>query len=249
MPEENGSGQGYQVKLEHVFEGPMDLLVHLIRKNELDIYDIPIAFITERFLEYIDWMKAMNINVAADFLVMAATLAHIKSRTLLPGSTPESDKDEDPRDAIAGPLIEYIRMKAAADLLSGRNILNTDVFSRPAPGKNSLPESGDTLSGPGAIDADVFELAINWRDLLEKASPAIQYEITPERISVRDRMTEILALLEKKGAMTFSEIASTMPKERSELVICFLAVLEIARLNLIRIPENTGNGDFTLYTL
>ena len=130
MEQQDVFEQAYQVRLAHVFEGPMDLLVHLIRKNELDIYDIPIAFITERFLAYIEWMKTMNINVAADFLVMAATLAHIKSRTLLPDSQPESREDEDPRDAIAGPIIEYLRMKSAAKGLAERNILNQDVFGR-----------------------------------------------------------------------------------------------------------------------
>ncbi len=243
MPAETFSEDAYQVKLAHVFEGPMDLLVHLIRKNELDIYDIPIAFITERFLAYIEWMKAMNINVAADFLVMAATLAHIKSKTLLPDPKPAEDGDEDPRDAIAGPLIEYIRMKAAADMLSRRDILDEDVFvCRPA----------DQDRGPSSAErpvaADVFELARTWLELIERASPALTYEITPERISVRDRMTEILNLLEEKGTITFLELLSG-ETDRNELVVSFLAILEIARLHLVQISENKRNGDFTLYAL
>ena len=243
MPEEHASEQAYQVKLEHVFEGPMDLLVHLIRKNELDIYDIPIAFITERFLEYIEWMKAMNINVAADFLVMAATLAHIKSKTLLPDAKPDTDEDEDPRNAIAGPLIEYIRMKAAAEMLALRNVLNEDVFSgSPAAADRAVPIAEKP------VEADVFELGRTWRDLIERASPAITYEITPERISVRDRMTEILDILEEKGTMTFAELISAQT-DRSELVISFLAVLEIARLHLVQISEHAGDGDFTFYAL
>ncbi len=243
MPEEHFSEEGYQVKLAHVFEGPMDLLVHLIRKNELDIYDIPIAFITERFLEYIAWMKAMNINVAADFLVMAATLAHIKSRTLLPGAKPDPDEDEDPRDAIAGPLIEYIRMKAASEILARRNILGEDVFPcRPAEADRTATSAQTPVAG------DLFELARTWREMIERASPALTYEITPERISVRDRMTEILFLLEEKGTLSFRELLSAKP-DRDELVISFLAVLEIARLHLVQISESPQNGDFTLYAL
>lgn len=242
MPEEGFSEQAYQVKLAHVFEGPMDLLIHLIRKNELDIYDIPIAFITERFLEYIAWMKSMNINVAADFLVMAATLAHIKSKTLLPDAKADDEDEEDPRDAIAGPLLEYIRMKAAAEALAGRNILNEDVYSRsPAETKLSLPPEEQP------VDADVIELARTWHDLVERASPALAYEITPERISVKDKMTQILNLLEQTEIITFSELAS-MQVDRSELVVAFLAVLEIVRMNLVRISD-VKNGAFTLHAL
>ena len=243
MPEENATEQTYQVKLAHVFEGPMDLLLHLIRKNELDIYDIPIAFITERFLEYIEWMKAMNINVAADFLVMAATLAHIKSKTLLPDSKPDPDEAEDPRDAIAGPLIEYIRMKAAAEALAGRNILGEDVFARsPAEADQARP------SADVPVEGDVFELARTWRSIIERATPALSYEITPERISVKDRMTEILNLLAEKETVAFTALVSP-GENRSEVVVSFLAVLEIARLNLAEISGPSGNGDFTIKAL
>ena len=243
MEQQDVFEQAYQVRLAHVFEGPMDLLVHLIRKNELDIYDIPIAFITERFLAYIEWMKTMNINVAADFLVMAATLAHIKSRTLLPDSQPESREDEDPRDAIAGPIIEYLRMKSAAKGLAERNILNQDVFGRkPAEKDRRIPLE------ERPIKADLFELALAWQSLIERASPSIIYEITPERISVRDRMTEIIELLEEKGTVTFLELVSANTT-RSDVVVSFLAVLEIARLNLVRISDENRDGGFTLYAL
>lgn len=118
----------YEVKLE-IFEGPMDLLLHLIRKNEVDIFDIPIAMITDQYLEYIDMLKALNINVAGDFLVMASTLVHIKSRMLLPDH--DEDEDEvDPREEIAEQLMEYIRLKEVAGELSEREILGRDVFHR-----------------------------------------------------------------------------------------------------------------------
>ena len=120
----------YQIHLEDVFEGPMDLLVHLIKKNEVDIYDIPIALITRQYLEYLEWMKSLNIEFAGDFIVMASTLTHIKSRMLLPAYENEEDDDEDPRNAIARPLIEYLQMKNAAQQLASRDLLGDTTFVR-----------------------------------------------------------------------------------------------------------------------
>ena len=125
----------YKVRLEDIFEGPMELLVHLIKKHEVDIYDIPIALITKQYLEYLEWMKAMNIDMAGDFLVMASTLAQIKSRMLIPAHENEND-DEDPRLELVRPLEEYLRMKSAAERLSERDLLGEDTFVRnPAPGR------------------------------------------------------------------------------------------------------------------
>ena len=107
----------YKVQLENIFEGPMDLLVHLIKKNELDIYDIPIAMVTEQYLQYLEWMKIMNIDFAGDFIVMASTLTQIKSRMLLPASA-DQEAEDDPRQEIIKPLIEYLQMKSAAEQLS-----------------------------------------------------------------------------------------------------------------------------------
>ena len=122
----------YQIQLEDLFEGPMDLLLHLIKKNELDIYDIPIAFITRQFLDYLEWMKAMNIEFAGDFIVMAATLTQIKSRMLLPAYDSQEEDDDDPRSAIARPLIEYLQMKNAAEQLASRDLLGDKTFVRSA---------------------------------------------------------------------------------------------------------------------
>ena len=119
----------YKIELEDVFEGPMDLLLHLIRKNEVDIYDIPIALITRKYLEYLDWMKMMNIDYAGDFLVMAATLAQVKSRTLLPTHGNE-DEEEDPRMELTRPLIEYLQMQSVAEQLGERDMLGENTFVR-----------------------------------------------------------------------------------------------------------------------
>jgi len=123
------TNESYQVKLDNVFEGPMDLLVHLIKKNEVDIYDIPIALVTNQYLEYLEWMKSLNIDVAGDFLVMAATLTQIKSRMLLPAHE-GGEEEDDPRMEIAKPLEEYLQMKSAAEHLTERNRLGETTFIR-----------------------------------------------------------------------------------------------------------------------
>ncbi len=120
----------YEIKLDKVFEGPMALLVHLIKKNEVDIYDIPIAVITQQYLEYLEWIKLMNIDFAGDFLVMASTLTQIKSRMLLPTHGIEED-EEDPRLALTKPLQEYLEMQSVAEQLANRNLLGEHTFVRP----------------------------------------------------------------------------------------------------------------------
>ena len=129
----------YRVQLDEIFEGPMDLLVHLIRKNELDIYDIPIALITEQYLEYLEWMQAMNIDYAGDFLLMASTLTQLKSRMLLPVHEGE-DEEEDLMQEITRPLVEYLQMKSVADQLVERNLLGEKTFIR-------TPDRGEFLNG------------------------------------------------------------------------------------------------------
>ncbi len=119
----------YEVKIENIFEGPMDLLVFLIKKNEVDIYDIPIALITDQFLEYIEWMESMSIDFAGDFIVMASTLIQIKSKLLLPLNNPRSE-DEDPRMEVVRPILEYMQIRSASEELLVKNILGEDIFSR-----------------------------------------------------------------------------------------------------------------------
>ena len=131
-PQDEGEDDRYRVKLENVFEGPMDLLVHLIKKAEVDIYDIPISQITEQYLNYLEWMKQMNIDFAGDFVLMASTLTHIKSRMLLPAQEGE-EEEEDPRLEITRPLLEYLRIKSAAEQLAERNLLGE---------KNLHPQTG-----------------------------------------------------------------------------------------------------------
>ncbi|MBA7642962.1 Segregation and condensation protein A [subsurface metagenome] len=146
----------YEVKLE-IFEGPLDLLLHLINKNEVDIFDIPIATITDQYLGYLELMKTLNINVAGDFLVMASTLIHIKSKMLLPGSH-EDDEEEDPRTEIMRPLLEYMQFKEMAEAFSEREILDRDVFARTV-----IPYFQDGVTGEEPeLDVNLFQLIDAW---------------------------------------------------------------------------------------
>jgi segregation and condensation protein A len=233
----------YEIKLENIFEGPMDLLVHLIKKNEVDIYDIPISLITEQFLAYLEWMQSLSIEVAGDFLVMAATLVQIKSRMLLPDPADDgsADDDEDPRMAIAGPLLEYLKMKSISEQLGRRPVLNADVFSRPTD-QNLFPaDPGDAL-----VRADIFELIQAYHRLMKRSSGHNGIQITPERVSIKERMTEIIGVIEKKGTLAFRELLGGRP-EKIDIVITFLAMLEMVRLNLIHVIQGENIGELRLF--
>ncbi len=230
--------QPYKVDLE-IFQGPMDLLVHLIRKDEVDIQDIPIASITEQFLQYIDILKALDIDFAGDFLVMAATLAKIKSKTLLPAQ--ENDEEEDPRMEIVRPLMEYIQMKEAAEKLHERDILGDKTFVRSIKKKDLDFDPGEQM-----IKVGLFELIDAFQKILENVSIDKKLELTADRISVKDRITEILELLEKKGNATFTELfASNINK--NEVIVTFLAILEMVKLNLVQIAQHIQTGVIRLF--
>jgi len=234
MPEEI-----YKVQLENIFEGPMDLLFHLIKKNELDIYDIPIAMVTEQYLQYLDWIKTMNIDYAGDFIVMASTLAQIKSRMLLPAA--EGEEDDDPRHEIIKPLMEYLQMKSAAEQLSERELLGEDTFIRGRDRKEIL-----TYQEEAYVKVGLFELIDAFQKILDKIPGDLQMEFTADKISVKERITQITDILEAKGSTTFEELFSEHP-DKSEVIITFLALLEMVRLTLVRIVQHTQTGVMRLF--
>jgi segregation and condensation protein A len=230
----------YQVRLENVFEGPMDLLVHLIRKNEVDIYDIPIAAITAQFLEYLEWMKAMNIDVAGDFIVMAATLTHIKSRLLLP--VYEGDEEAaDPRLEIARPLLEYLQMKAAAEELASRNLLGESTFVRPV-SREALPPAPEEQ----IVQVGLFELIDAFKRILDNLSAEHRVELQTDRISVRERINQLVDLFELKGTLTFTELFAA-DATRHDIIVTFLAVLEMVKLHLLRLTQHVPSGVIRLF--
>jgi segregation and condensation protein A len=229
----------YSIKID-IFEGPMDLLVYLVRKNDVDIYNIPVAMITEQYLAYLDLMELMNIDYAGDFLYMAATLAHIKSKMLLP-SQDNDDDEEDPRMEIARPLLEYLRLKSAADYLTDRDILGRDTFAG-----NPPPEENDGSSDDEQmISIGLFELVEAFRHISEKEYKSHSVDFSTKRMSVKDRIIEILAVLEKKPSIQFHELLENN-MEKHTLVLTFLAILEMAKLNLIEIRQHIQNGMITV---
>ena len=229
----------YEVKLE-IFEGPLDLLLHLINKNEVDIFDIPIATITDQYLGYLELMKTFNINVAGDFLVMASTLIHIKSKMLLPSSH-EDDDEEDPRTEIIQPLLEYIQFKEIAEAFSERELLDRDVFARTvAP----YFQDGITAEEP-ELDVSLFQLIDAFKRIVDQRLPGVKLTVQPEQWSVKDKTELIISQLKEKGAMFFREIFSE-DRTVSEFVVTFLALLELVHRGLVRVFQSTSERDIRL---
>src|SRR5688572_23183438 len=184
--------EAYPVRLQN-FEGPLDLLLHLIKKHEVDIYDIPIALITTQYIEYIDLMQELNLDVAGEFLVMAATLIHIKSRTLLPRPDPAQDDgpDEDPREALVRRLLEHQKYKAAAELLHDRETVRSAQFMRP---DASVAEAAGDEYEP-ELEVDLFTLIAAFKGVLARASRRTAMVLPPEQISIELRIDQLLARL------------------------------------------------------
>ena len=240
-PDDRTDGlDGYAVKLA-VFEGPLDLLLHLIRQSEVEITDIPIQRIAEQYLETIELMQELDLDVAAEYLVMAATLALIKSRMLLPNEVEDEEEGLDPRAELVQRLLEYQRFKEAAETLSHRRLLNRDVWSVVGPGPEKTPES------EREIEVGLFELVAAFKDVLDNAKGgSFKHEVETESVTVRDRMLVVMDLLEENETVEFMRIFE-MPGEtggaptRPVLVATFLAVLELARLSALRIYQGLSD--------
>lgn len=223
----------YTVKVD-IFEGPLDLLLHLIKQNQLDIYDIPIALITEQYLEYIRIMKVLDLTIAGEFLVMAATLMYIKSRMLLPTSVEDEEEEGvDPRAELVERLVEYKRFKEAAFHLSHQPLLGRDVFIRP---------TQEIEAEAGEIEADLFHLIDALRELLKRQEVDDFHEITLERITLREKIRELYERLHEVGeAVPFSKLFAPLAS-RVELIITFLALLELIRSGMLRAYQRNAFG-------
>lgn len=215
--------------------------MHLVRKNEVDLYDIPIALIAEQYLEYIKLMKVMNIDVAGNFLVMAATLAHIKSRMLLPVQEEQED-EEDPRMEIVRPLEEYLQLKYAAEDLAHRDRLGWDVFIR---GTDEISESAGE-EPRDFVQVSLFELMDAFQRIIKRVSPEYFLNIMADTISVKSRILEIADILEQKGSVTFEELFEKQAV-KGQIIVTFLAVLEMARTQVIRIMQHVTSGIIRIF--
>ncbi|HXK59270.1 MAG TPA: segregation/condensation protein A [Acidobacteriota bacterium] len=218
--------QDYKVQLE-VFEGPLDLLLHLIRTQEIDIYDIPIARITDQYLQYLQMMRDLSINVAGEFLVMAATLIYIKSRMLLPAEPAEPGEEiEDPRKDLVQQLLEHEKFKNAAQLLYARETVELSVWGR---GENEFAEDEQEL-----VAASVFDLVKAFHIIMERYKDQIVIEVTRENVTIEDKIAEIRKLLAVRKDFYFSMFFQRkLP--RLHLVVTVLALLELVKQREIRI--------------
>jgi segregation and condensation protein A len=238
------SPDAYKVKLDS-FEGPLDLLIHLIRKNEVNIYDIPIALITEQYLSFIALMQELNLDVAGEFLVMASTLIHIKSRTLLPRPDPTQDDEpeEDPREALVRRLLEHQKYKAAAELLHERETLRSAQFMRP---DSAVSEAAGEEYEP-ELEVDLFSLIAAFKSVLERASRRPHMVLPPEAIPIETRIDQLLARLSESEACGFEDLFADGDGSRGFMIVTFLALLEMIRLKLVRVFQSGGSGAIRVY--
>ncbi len=233
-PETFDAGQStYSVTLPS-FEGPLDLLLHLCQKHELNILEIPISFVTEKYLEYLAVMQLMDLDIASEYLLMAATLAHIKSKMLLPSPPPGQDDDafeeeEDPREALIKRLLEYQKYKQAAADLAARGMAGRDIFTRGA----AIEEAVHTGLAPLA-DIPLYSLMEAFQAVLSKSKVKLSHDIVADRISITDRIHELSALLQERKRVTFDTLFEGVVT-RFELVITFLALLEMSKLRMTRL--------------
>jgi segregation and condensation protein A len=227
----------YRVKLD-VFEGPLDLLLHLIKKNEVEIVDIPIATITEQYISYLEMMRELRLDVAGEFLVMAATLTLIKSRMLLPPSEDEEDEEEaDPRAELVQQLLEYQRYREAALALAERPLLHRDVFVR-EPFADLEEVAADT---PVRLHLTVWELLEAFRAVLKRAQPAAVHEVTTDRVSLRDRARALLQALSVARCLDFESLFDD-DATRLDVLVTFLALLELMKMGAVRATQEERYG-------
>ena len=228
----------YKVDLE-VFSGPLDLLLYLIRKEEVDIYDIPIARITSQYLRYINLMQTLNLEVAGEFVLMAATLIRIKTRLLLPRDESEPE-EEDPRDELIMALVEYKKYKETGEMLREKALLEEQNYIPPSP--------------VGRIDGRVdltpattlFDLLTAFREVMAVSREELVHEVVPEEISIEDRIAAIMTHLQTDESATFVELFADLPR-RIIAVVTFIAILELARTRRIRIMQAMPFSELRVY--
>lgn len=228
-------GAAFRIQLG-TFEGPLDLLLHLIRKHELDILDLPIAFVTERYLDYLSMMQELDLDVASEYLLMAATLAHIKSKMLLPPNPLDEveENDEgyvaDPRAELIRRLLEYQKYRAAAEQLGARPIAGRDVFAR---GSQTEEAQGPAPLAP----IDLYKLLDAFGAILKRVKGRVALEVTAEQITIGERIAQLSELLRSMRSCVFDELFAR-DRTRYEVVVTFLALLEMTKLRITRVYQS-----------
>lgn len=218
----------YKIKLE-IFEGPLDLLLYLVKKDHLNIYDIPISKVTDQYLAYIELMRMLDLNIAGEFLVMAATLLQIKSKMLLPPEENQlQDAQQDPREELVRRLLEYERFKEIADDLRQKEISQQEVFKRAAPQEpGQLPKETEVY-----FEASIFDLISAFSKALQDVPKEVFYEVIKDEFTIEEKVHQILHLLLVKDSMALSELFG-QAKNKIEIVVTFLSILELIRMKEI----------------
>jgi len=230
----------YEIKLD-IFEGPLDLLLYLIKKNEIDIYNIPIALITDQYLQYMEIMRSLNLDLAGEYLVLASTLIYIKSRLLLPREENDDFEDEpDPRAELVKQLLEYQSYKEAALCLDSRLLLERDVFKR-SYGINETDETGEDET-----ELNLFDLVKAFQKLVSRMDKQELLEINVERMSLSDRINEIMERLAQVQPLLFTDIIEEVADRRS-VIYTLLAILELMKLRMVKAYQSGPFGVIRIF--
>ena len=227
-----------------VFEGPLDLLLYLIRRDKIDIHDIPIAPITRQYMAYLDLMKELNLDVAGEFMVMAATLIHIKSKMLVPVAPTETAGEEegvDPREELVRRLLEFQRYKEAAGILHQQAQIRAATWPRP---DTVLPKFDD--AGEEMLEAGLFDLIAAFKEMLDRRKALFAHEVEAEGKSVEQRMEELLALLGQGQSLDFLELFLTQ-STKAAMILTFLALLELIRLKSVKVYQRRLFGPIRVF--
>ncbi len=211
-----------KVKLD-IFEGPLDLLIYLIKKDHLNIYDIPIVKVVDQYIQFLELMKLLDINLASEYMVMAANLINIKSKMLLPREEEAQAPEEDPREELIRRLLEYEKFKEAAEFLRDKEKQRQKYFKRP---------SGDSHRTESYIEASIFDLISAFKTALKEVPKDIFFEVVKDEFTVEDKIHDLLHLLVVKEKITLNELFSSA-KNKLEIVVIFLAILELIKLKEI----------------
>jgi segregation and condensation protein A len=227
-----------------LFEGPLDLLLYLIRREKIDIHDIPIAPITRQYMEYLDLMTELNLDVAGDFMVMAATLIHIKSKMLVPVDPTEAageEETEDPRAELVRRLLEFQRYKEAAGILHQQAQIRAATWTRP---DTVLPTFDD--AGEEMLEAGLFDLVAAFKELLERRQTLLAHEVETQGQSVESRMEELLALIKEGESLEFMELFRSL-LTKGAMIVTFLALLELIRLKRVKVYQRGMFGAIRVF--
>jgi segregation and condensation protein A len=227
-----------------LFEGPLDLLLYLIKRERIDIYDIPIAPITRQYMDYLGLMRELNLDVAGEFMVMAATLIHIKSKMLVPIAPTEAEGEEDhvdPREELVRRLLEFQRYKEAAGVLHQQAQIRAAQWTRPDTVLPRLDDAGEEM-----LEAGLYDLISAFKELLDRRKALIAHEVEGEGPSVEQRMDELLASIQEGASLEFLDLFAAL-ETKAEMIVTFLALLELIRLKRVRVYQRGMFGSIRVF--